>query len=279
MSGPPEFGGFADVDRTAAPDAYAAYLDEVRGVAAVGDWKERTFAALAPRPGAVLLDLGCGTGEDTQALAARVAPGGRAIGVDASEAMVAEARRRAAAAGRAGVEFLCCDVLALDLPDDSVDGCRAERLLQHVEAPAAAVAEMARVVRAGGPVVAAEPDWGTLVVDAGDPETGREVAAAAARRLRSAFVGRSLRRLFLDAGLAGVAVAARTLVVTERARAEMLFDLGGAARQAVADGRLAPARATAWLDALRGADAEGRLLAAMTAFMAVGHVDRGASRG
>ena len=143
-------------------------------------------------------------------------------------------------------------------------------MLQHVDDPAAAIAEMARVVRPGGAVVAAEPDWGTLVVDAGDPATAAEVAAAAGRRVRSGLVGRSLRRRFLDAGLVDVSVAARTLVVTDRARADMLFDLQGAAAPAVDDGRLAADRAASWLDGIAAAEAEGRLLVAMTAFMAVG---------
>jgi hypothetical protein len=52
----------------------------------------------------------------------------------------------------------------------------------------------------------------------------------------------------------------------------MLFDLTGAARQAVADGRLAARRADGWLADLAAAEAEGRLLVAMTAFMAVGRV-------
>jgi ubiquinone/menaquinone biosynthesis C-methylase UbiE len=270
VAGPPEFRGFSDVDRTGRAGAYADYLDQVRGLEAVAEWKERSFAALAPRPGAVLLDVGCGTGEDARTLARRVAPGGRAIGVDASEAMVAEARRRAAEAGEEAVEFIRSDVRSLSLPDGAVDGCRAERVLQHIDEPAEAIAEMARVVRPGGGVVAAEPDWGTLVIDSGDPEAAAEVAAAAGRRLRSGLVGRSLRRLFAEAGVVEVTAVARTLVVTERARADALFDLPGGARQAVADGRITADRASAWLDELASAEAEGRLLVAMTAFMAVG---------
>ena len=261
MPGPPEFRGFSDVDRTGRADAYAAYLDDVRGLEAIGEWKKRSFAALEPRPGTVLLDIGCGTGEDVRALARLVAPGGRAIGVDASDAMVAEARRRA-------------DVQALDLPDRAVDGARAERVLQHVERPELAIAEMARVVRPGGAVVAAEPDWGTLVADVGDPAVADEVAAAAARRVRSALVGRTLRRRLLEAGLADVSVVARTLVITDGARAAMLFDLEGAAARATDDGRLDQGAAAAWLDALTGADGADRLLVAMTAFMAVGRVRR-----
>jgi SAM-dependent methyltransferase len=138
VAGPPEFRGFSDVDRTGRAGVYADYLDQVRGLEAVAEWKERSFAALAPRPGAVLLDVGCGTGEDVRTLARRVVPGGRAIGVDASEGMVAEARRRAAAEGAEGAEFVRADVRALPLGDGAADGSRAERVLQHLDDPAAA---------------------------------------------------------------------------------------------------------------------------------------------
>jgi hypothetical protein len=131
---------------------------------------------------------------------------------------------------------------------------------------------MARVVRPGGAVVAAEPDWGTLVADVGDPAVAGEIAAAAARRVRSALVGRTLRRRLLEAGLADVTVVARTLVITDGARAAMLFDLEGAAARAADDGRLTREAAAGWLADLAAADAAGRLLVAMTAFMAVGRV-------
>lgn len=269
MGRPPDLGGFADLDGTGRAGDYAAYLDGVRSVDAVAEWKRRSFELLEPRPGARLLDVGCGTGEDAVALAALVAPGGRVTGVDLSAQMVREARRRAGAAAGT-VEFLAGDVLSLGLPEGAFDGCRCERTLQHVADPAGAVAEMARLVRPGGRVVAAEPDWGTLVVDAGDPAAARVVAGAAGEAIRSGTVGRALRRLMLDAGLARVELLTRTLVVTDLARAEMLFGLSGAAERAVADGRLPAGTASSWRDELERRARDGRFLAAMTAFMARG---------
>lgn len=213
--------------------------------------------------------MGCGTGDDARALAGRVAPGGRVIGVDASAAMVTEARRRG---GGEGLEFVVADAAALGLPGDSADGARAERTLQHMEDPGAAVAEMARVVRPGGRVVVAEPDWGTLVADPGDPETMREVARAAAGRIRSGDVGRRLGGLLRAAGLAEVEVVARVLVVTDAARAELVFDIDGALEIAVRGGRVGAEAVGAWRDAWARASAEGACLAAMTAFMACGRV-------
>ena len=61
---------------TGAPDDYAALLDAVRAQPAVQEWKKRTFAALEPVPCAVLLDVGCGNGEDVRALARRHYPFG-----------------------------------------------------------------------------------------------------------------------------------------------------------------------------------------------------------
>jgi hypothetical protein len=129
---------------------------------------------------------------------------------------------------------------------------------------------MARVVRPGGRVVVSEPDWGTLVIDPGDPEVGREVARAAAAGVRSGTVGRSLRRLLVEAGLTEVGVVARSLVITDASLAEHLFGLDAAAARAVGHGRLPAEQVERWRAELAKAAAEDRYLAAMTAFMAWG---------
>lgn len=274
MSGrPPDFGGFSEVDRTGAAETYTGYLDGVRGIEAVAEWKERSFGLLDPLPGAHLLDVGCGTGDDVLSLADRVRPGGRATGIDASAAMIDEARRRAGA--REDVTFAVGDAARMPLADDVMDGCRAERTLQHVERPDLAVAEMARVTRPGGWVVAAEPDWATLVVDDGDPEVTRAVVIAATERVRSGAVGRTLRGLLVAEGLSEVGVAARTLVLTDRGAAETLLDLGGAAARAVETGLVTADRARAWTERIDQAAAADRFLAALTAFMAWGRVPGG----
>jgi SAM-dependent methyltransferase len=266
MDEPPALGGFADVDATDAPEHYARYVAGVRDLAAVRAWKARSIDLLEPRPGMVLLDAGCGTGEDVRALADRVGPGGRALGIDASAAMVTEARRRGHGPRCA---FRRADVTRLPLSDASVDGARAERVLQHLADPAAAVRELARVVRPGGRVVVAEPDWGTLVIDGGDARVAALVAAAAGRALRSPAAGRSLRRLLAEAGLREVGVTARSLVLTGAA-ADRLLGLEAAAARAVAAGDVDAAAAATWRDAFATASAQGTALAAMTAFMAWG---------
>ena len=55
-----------------------------------------------------------------------VGPTGRAVGIDASEAMIAEARKRSEDTGLP-VDFVVGDACCLDLPDGSFDACRRER--------------------------------------------------------------------------------------------------------------------------------------------------------
>jgi SAM-dependent methyltransferase len=266
---PPDFGAFSHVD-DADPAALAGYLDAVGSEDAVARWKTLSFDLLEAGPGAVVVDVGCGLGDDVRALALRTAPGGRAIGVDMSASMIDEARRRSAGGTGAGGEFHVADATSLPLDDGAADGCRCERLLQHVEDPAAVVREMARVVRPGGVVLAAEPDWGTLVVDGGDPEIEAALAAVAMARVRSPAAGRSLRRLMSEAGLAEVEVIARTLVITDLPRAELLLGIDGLVERAVADGVVPPTRAEGWRTGLQASAAAGRLTAAVTSFLALG---------
>ena len=118
-------------------------------------------AYLLPQPAprdVDLLDVGCGPGTITCDLARAVAPG-RVVGIDASEAVIAEARAEAAEAGPVTVSFEVADLFALPFADDSFDVVHAHQVLQHVADPVAALVEMRRVCRPGGVVAARDGDY------------------------------------------------------------------------------------------------------------------------
>ena len=73
----------------------------------------RTIERLPLRPGQSVLDAACGTAPSAIAAARRVAPGGRVIGVDYADGMLAVARQNIAASGVAGVELVQGDILTL----------------------------------------------------------------------------------------------------------------------------------------------------------------------
>jgi len=142
-------------------------------------------------PGMSLLDVGCGPGNLTVDLARRVAPG-RAIGVDNAESIIERARDDTPADAD-NVEFRTGDVYEMEFGDDSFDLVHAHQVLQHLDDPVAALAEMWRVCRPGGIVAARDavystmawyPDddrlerWRTLyravaVGNGGEPDAGR----------------------------------------------------------------------------------------------------------
>jgi ubiquinone/menaquinone biosynthesis C-methylase UbiE len=66
----------------------------------------------------------------------------------------------------------------------------------HVDDPARAVAEMARVVRPGGKVVVFDMEWGMMFVDSPYPETTRTILQAFSDGMRHGWIGRSLPRVF-----------------------------------------------------------------------------------
>ena len=119
---------------------------------------------LGPQRASSALDVGGGHGADVIELARRLRPVGRAIGVDVSENMIAEARRRIAGLGSA-VSFPVADALALPVEDNKFDICRTETVLQHLADPGRAVSEMVRVTRPSGRVGGLEPEQETVFID------------------------------------------------------------------------------------------------------------------
>jgi len=101
-------------------------------------------------PGEVVLDLGSGAGADVLISARRVAPGGRAIGLDMTQEMLELARRNAAEAGVDNVEFLKGYLEDIPLPDDSVDVVISNCVINLAADKTVVLAEAARVLRRGG---------------------------------------------------------------------------------------------------------------------------------
>ncbi|WP_227983333.1 methyltransferase domain-containing protein [Nocardia spumae] len=153
--------------------------------------------ALAVRPGQTALDLGSGTGTEVVELAGLVGDAGRAVGVDPNPGMLAVARERSAGVK---AEFLEGSAYDLPLPDASVDVVRCERVYQHLDDPAKATAEIARVLRPGGRVVLIDSDWSTAIYHPGDPELIEILSRRMASTSPNRNSGRRLRGFLADAG-------------------------------------------------------------------------------
>jgi demethylmenaquinone methyltransferase/2-methoxy-6-polyprenyl-1,4-benzoquinol methylase len=119
-----------------------------------GRWRRAAIRAAGLKPGGVALDVACGTGKLTAALAEVVGPTGRVVGVDLSPGMLDRARR--ACAGVPGIEFLLGNALALPVADASFDAATIAFGLRNLSSFEDGLREMARAVRGGGRIVCLE---------------------------------------------------------------------------------------------------------------------------
>jgi len=95
MAGPEDITLFSSVDRTKEPDFFKRFLDERNKIPGIIASKPIILAGLHLTGGEKVLDAGCGLGDDTFEIAQIVGSQGRAVGIDVSETMILEARRRA----------------------------------------------------------------------------------------------------------------------------------------------------------------------------------------
>lgn len=109
----------------------------------------RAMAALPPLAGAGVLDIGCGCGETTLALARATGATGRVLGLDISAPMLALAQTRAARAGLAQAYFLHGDAQVLQF-GAKFDAAFSRFGVMFFADPAAAFANIRTGLRAGG---------------------------------------------------------------------------------------------------------------------------------
>jgi arsenite methyltransferase len=100
--------------------------------------------------GEIVLDLGSGGGIDVLLSGRRVGPNGHAFGLDMTDETLDLARRNAAAAGAANVEFLKGRMEAIPLPDASIDVVISNCVVNLSPNKPAVFAEIYRVLKPGG---------------------------------------------------------------------------------------------------------------------------------
>ena len=200
------------------PDEVAALpTDAVEGSFGCGN--PLAFAGVSP--GDTVIDLGCGAGVDLLLAAERVGPGGRVIGIDMTDAMLARARANVAAAGARQVEVKKGLIEALPVDASTVDWVISNCVVNLSPEKPRVFREVARVLRPGGRMLVSDivvervPSWVRAVV-------GRFNPAVAGALGESEYLA-GLRR----AGLSDVEVRSRYRYDADQIEGMLRSELAG----------------------------------------------------
>jgi ubiquinone/menaquinone biosynthesis C-methylase UbiE len=173
-----------EVEPRSGNDALAAGQDR-EALRFIGFCADQLVTMLAPAPGDKILDVACGTGAVTLAAAQAVAPDGRVMAVDRSEAMLARLEAKLAKFGIGNVDVHVMDGARLDFRRDYFRHVVCSLGIFDFAEPAVVLHEWWRVLRPGGSVLLT-----TFAPRAFEPLLGRLQA-----QLRKAGVEESRLRL------------------------------------------------------------------------------------
>lgn len=212
--------GSADGDRDPVArdlygDAESAELPEGALEASLGCGNPTALAEL--REGEVVLDLGSGGGADVLLSARRVAPGGRAYGVDMTDDMLELARRNAREAGVDNVEFRKGEIEDLPFEDEAVDVILSNCVINLSTDKPRVFSEAFRVLRPGGRLAVSD-----VVVQGEIPPRIRGSLEAWAGCMAGALEEEEYRRHLRNAGFRGVEIEVVREHEVEDARDQLL---------------------------------------------------------
>lgn len=191
-------------------------LEKYEALFAMNDARaDATLGPVGVEPDETVLDFGCGPGFVAVHLARRTGPEGHVHALDVNTDFVARARENARAAGLADrITTHHSGDETIPLPDASVDRVYSRNVLEYVPDVDAVLAELARVLRPGGTMVASDSDFGFIVVEPFTPAEVHEIFDAAAPAFKDPNIGRKLRGAFGRAGHEDVTVEVVTSVDT-----------------------------------------------------------------
>ncbi len=122
--------------------------------------RRRAVRALGLRPGDTVVDLACGTGQNFALIEGAIGPAGQIIGVDLTDAMLAQARRRTERKGWSNVSLVQADATDYTFPAE-VDAILSTYAISHLPDCAGVIARGAEALDRGG-------SWAVLDLKAPD---------------------------------------------------------------------------------------------------------------
>ncbi|HHQ6628038.1 TPA: methyltransferase domain-containing protein, partial [Serratia fonticola] len=156
-------GQFSSVDVTRDPQWFIDFMDNANCLPEHELINRRLAEVMEPLDCKRILELGCGTGNDVRRLMTLYPEITEVVGVDLSEAMIAEANNRIGDDSR--IRYEQGDGKRLAFADNTFDCARAKLVLMHCENIDATLTELIRVVKPNGKIAVFDHDFDGLLID------------------------------------------------------------------------------------------------------------------
>lgn len=260
---------WSNIDTMSDPGHFIQFLDAFLGERAEHPQTYRTIAEfLQIKEGHHIVDVGCGLGSAARILAQYVGSSGQVIGVDKSEVMIAEARKRSEESGLP-VAFLKADAHKLPYENNLFNGCFCRGVFEIISDPQQVLAEMVRIVQPGGRIIVPAPDAGTWTIDASNRAVTRRIIEFISDQEVNGWIGRQLPRIFKEIGLQSVMVLPETWVTQDY---DLLYEfwLQSHLEAALLAGVISDDEVIEWLGELEQRSQAGHFYSAITTFVVSG---------
>ena len=212
--------------------------------------------ALTLEAGQAVLDVGCGGGHLVRDIAGAVGARGRAVGMDMSGEQLAAARE--ACSGLPAAELIEGDATAMTFAEGAFDSVASIQVLDYIAEVDNALAEIRRVLKAGGRAVLVSVLWDHWRFHGADPDLNDRMHDIWRAHCPHQMLPLEMPRRLAAAGFGGV--TRRPIIFFNGTLHERTFAMWAArlvAAFAVAEG-VAEDDTARWLDQLNQADREGR---------------------
>jgi ubiquinone/menaquinone biosynthesis C-methylase UbiE len=174
-------------------------------------------------PGSQVLEAGCGVGAQTITLA-RNSPDTQITSIDVSADSLAEAKKKAEAAGLANVQFRQADIFALPFTSESFDHVFVCFVLEHLSRPVEALAALRTVLKPGGTITVIEGDHGSAHFHPESESAHKAIQCLVQLQKEAggnALIGRQLYPLLIQAGFKQARVSPR-MVYADSTRPDLV---------------------------------------------------------
>lgn len=262
------FKDFSNLDSSPNADFLIDSMDIMMSLPCIRSIKKRALDAMQIKKGDMVLEIGCGHGEDAELLAELVGEKGCVVAVDVSQRMIEEAKRRSR---NKNVSYLLADVTQLACPENTFSSCHADRFLVSHKDISTSLERIFRLIKPGGGVCFTDVDALSIIL-APYAKTTQVILDEVIKSFVNPYIGRQLPEILVNQGLHEVTVIPEVSSIQSFKMLSKIFDFSAITQKAIDYGRLTHEEAQDWFAKMIEAEEKGTFLYSIQLFTVLGYL-------